>query len=404
MKKEIWIIGTGTGQEQLLTKEACAAVKRAQLIMGAGRLLEAFSEIIRGRRTEAEYRPKETAEIIRLAAEERIGILVSGDSGFFSAAKALLKELKEYQPRVLPGISSLSFFAARTGISWEDAAVLSLHGTDGSLLPAVKANRKLFVLASDHMQPYFAELMEASLPGVELWAGENLGGSGERISHGSVGEMAEKNYSPLTVFFFLNSGPEERYRTGLDDSEFIRGDVPMTKREIRALSVLSLRIRPDDVLYDIGAGTGSVSVEMALCAERGAVYAVECVSEGITLIEANRKKFGLHNLKTVCGTAPEILEDLPVPDAAFIGGSRGRLKEIVEFLLQRNPGIRITVNAIAQETAAEALEIMETRGMDPQIIQVNVARGKKAGRLHMMTAQNPVSVISGQGKGVRNGR
>jgi len=404
MKKEIRIIGTGTGQEQILTEEACTAVKESQLIIGSGRLLESFSEIIRGRRTEAEYRPKETAEIIRLAAEEKIGILVSGDSGFFSAAKTLLKELKEYQPRVLPGVSSLSFFAARTGISWEDAAVLSLHGTDGSLLPAVKANRKLFVLASEDMKPYFEELKEASLPGTELWAGENLGGSGERISHGSVGEMAEKHYSPLTVFFFLNSCPEERYRTGLDDSEFIRGDVPMTKMEIRALSVLSLKIRPDDVLYDIGAGTGSVSVEMALCAERGTVYAVECAPEGITLIEANRKKFGLHNLKTVCGTAPEALKTLPVPDAAFIGGSRGKLKEIVEFLLEKNPEIRITVNAIAQETAAEALEIMEDRGMDPKIIQINAARGKKTGRLHMMTAQNPVSVISGQGKGVQNDR
>jgi len=402
MKKRICIIGTGTGQEEILTGEASGAIKDAQLLIGAERLLESFSEMIRGRRTEAEYRPKETAEIIRNAPEEKIGILVSGDSGFFSAAKTLLMELKEYQPRVFPGISSLSFFAAKTGISWEDAAVLSLHGTDGNLLPAVKSNRKLFVLASADMKPYFNEMKAASLSGIEVWAGENLGSADERIEHGTVEKIAERQYGSLTVYFILNPHPEERYRTGIDDAEFVRGDVPMTKRDIRGLSILSLHIRRDDILYDIGAGTGSVSVEMALCAENGEVYAVECVQEGIELIEANRRKFGLHNLKVINGTAPEALRELPVPDAAFIGGSRGKLEEIVEFLLERNPKIRITVNAIAQETTEKALEIMEARGMNPEITQVNVAKGRKTGRLHMMIAQNPVSLISGQGKGGQN--
>jgi len=397
MRKKIWIIGTGTGQAEVLTGEALDAIKEAELLIGSKRLLESFSDLIRNRRTKNEYRPKETAGLIRTAAEQKIGILVSGDSGFFSATSSLLEELKEYQPCVLPGISSLSFFSARTGISWENSAFLSLHGTDGNLLPAVAANRKLFVLAAAEMEPYFEELQDAALPDIEIWAGENLGGPGERLEHGAVAEMAQKKYPGLTVFFFLNPHPAERYKAGLADAEFIRGDVPMTKREIRALSVLSLRIRPDDVLYDIGAGTGSVSVEMALCAEHGTVYAVECSPEGAGLIEQNRKKFGLHNLKITNGMAPEALKDLPAPDAAFIGGSRGHLEEIVEFLLTRNPEVRITVNAIAQETAAEALRVMEEKGMDPEIMQVSVSKGKKTGRLHMMIAQNPVSIITGKG-------
>lgn len=404
MKKEIWIIGTGTGQEEVLTKEALRTIQEAELLIGSERLLQSLAELIRGRRTKAEYRPKETAEFVRSSEEEKIGILVSGDSGFYSAAKLLLRELKEYSPRVLPGISSLSFFSARTGISWEDAAILSLHGTEGNLLPAVRKNRKLFVLASADMQPYFGEMQEAALPGLEVWSGEDLGGSDERIGHGSLEEMSAGIYGSLTVFFFLNPYPAAGYSIGLDDSSFIRGSVPMTKREIRALSILTLHIRPDDILYDIGAGTGSVSVEMALSAENGFVYAIECTPEGCSLIEANRKKFGLHNLKVISGTAPEALNGLPVPDAAFIGGSKGKLEEIIGFLLAKNPEIRLTVNAIAQETTAEALRIMEEKGMNPEIIQVNVSKGRKAGRLHMMMAQNPVSVISGQKKGGRNDR
>ena len=170
----------------------------------------------------------------------------------------------------------------------------------------------------------------------------------------------------------------------------------MTKREVRAAALSLLEVEEDDVLWDVGAGTGSVSVELALLARRGRVYAVERKGEALSLICANRTRFGAWNLVPVRGTAPAALEDLPAPDGVFVGGSGGELDAILAAALGKNPGVRLCVSAIALETLSAAAAAFAARGLEAQVTQIWAARSKGAGGLNLMMGQNPVWLISGR--------
>ena len=180
--------------------------------------------------------------------------------------------------------------------------------------------------------------------------GQCLGTPEEKIFRGSVKELAAGRFNSLSVLLVEAAEVLPRRAPGLPDEAFERGDVPMTKQEVRAAVLAKLAVRPEDILWDVGAGTGSVSVELALAAPRGRVYAVECRPEGCALIKANREKFRTRNLVLVEGLAPAALSDLPAPDAVFIGGSKGSLAAIVDAALDKNPDARICVSAIALET------------------------------------------------------
>lgn len=191
------------------------------------------------------------------------------------------------------------------------------------------------------------------------------------------------------------------YRTpGISDELFVRGNVPMTKEEVRVVTVAKARLMPGQVLWDIGAGTGSLSIEAALQVPGGFVYAVERSPEGIDLLESNKKAFGLDNLKIIEGLAPEILGSLPDPERVFVGGSGGHLAGILEYVYQRLcPGGRVIVNAVTLETAANALLLLEKLFGSADAVQISAARVVKAGASHLFKAMNPVTVLSAEKTG-----
>ena len=154
-------------------------------------------------------------------------------------------------------------------------------------------------------------------------------------------------------------------------------------------------LSPYDIVYDIGCGTGSVSIEMAFAAYEGRVYAFDKNEEAVALVLENARKFHLDNIEAVCGLAPECLNDLPIPDVAFIGGSSGNMAEIVEFLHGKNKGIRFVITAVTIETAMAALESLKDIGIEGNIVQVAVSKGRQIGDLHMLMAQNPIFIIDG---------
>jgi len=300
--------------------------------------------------------------------------------------------------RILPGISSVQVLAARLLRPWQDWRLVSAHGADCDPVAAVMAGRPVFFLTGGVQGPaaLCAELAGAGLGGLEAVVAENLSYPEERILHGTVGEFADCQFAPLNVLLVEPPLLKRNAVTqGIADREFIRGSSPMTKQEVRAAALAKLCVRPDDTLWDVGAGTGSVSVEMALLAREGRVFAIEQKPEACGLVEENKARFGAYNLRVVRGEAPAALAALPVPDAVFIGGSGGALAEILQAVQEKNPQARVCVSAVTVETLSEALHVLAGLGKSTHVTQLAVGRSKAAGRLHMMLAENPVYLITG---------
>ena len=274
---------------------------------------------------------------------------------------------------------------------------MSLHGRKQNLIDAVKYHEKVFVLCGekDGIPKICCKLKEYGLGDVKVAVGTDLSYEQERIVQGTAESLMKEDFAPLSVLLICNPDVKKRIGHGLDDDLFLRGKVPMTKSEVRSISLSKLRLHKDAVVWDVGAGTGSVSIEAASLAKDGVVYAIEKKDEAIDLLEQNKRKFGTDNLKIIKGLAPEALEGLPAPTHAFIGGSSGNLKEILEVLLEQNPRVRVVINAIALETVAEAMQCLKSMAFtDVDIAQVSVAKGKKLGSYEMMMGQNPVFIFS----------
>lgn len=183
----------------------------------------------------------------------------------------------------------------------------------------------------------------------------------------------------------------------MKDTEFIRGKIPMTKSEVRAVSLSKLNLRDESILYDIGAGTGSVAVEAALSMRYGHVYAIEQKEEGCRLIQENLDRFGLDKVTVVRGEAPDVLAGLPVPDRVFVGGSGGRMAEILDFVRKRNPQAQIVINVAALETLAVVGSYLKEQGIPAEIVSIQVAKAQALGSYHLMQGQNPVYIVTIEG-------
>ena len=392
--KEINIIGMGMS-EKTLTAEALALINDANILIGAKRLINEFSEL--NKPSYNAYLSNDILEIIEKTDAEKIAILVSGDVGFYSAAEKLTETLKDYSPNLIAGISSVSYFFAKCSLPWKDANLISCHGLDTNIVSSVRRNRFTFALTGKNIPELQKELVKFGFGDLKLWIGENLGSDEESIQESIISDLEGKEFSSLTVLIIENPDFDSRIRTGIPDEEFIRGKVPMTKSEVRAVCLSKLALSPTDIAYDIGCGTGSVTIEMAFSAYDGKVYAFDKNEEAIALLEQNCQKFHLDNVEALCGLAPECLKDLPVPDVAFIGGSSGNMDEIVRYLYGINDKIRFVITAVTIETAMSGLESLKNLGICGDIVQVAVSKGRQIGDLHMLMAQNPIFIISGSG-------
>ena len=392
--REVTLIGLGPGSRGMMVPEARAALENCDAVIGAASVIEGLCA---SKPCFSEFLPARVKQVLDSHPSiRRAAVVFRGDTGFFSGASGMLKALEGEKVTVIPGLSSMAVLASRLGVSWNDAAWISVHGRDANYVSAVVRNRKLFILTGGDNTPSAVcrKLTEYGLGEVRTAVGERLSYPDERITRGSAEELSGTDFDSLSIMYVENPGAEEACRIGIDDSEFIRGDVPVTKSEVRAVSVAKLALKADSVIWDVGAGTGSVSVECALAAPKGRVYAIEKEEDALELIRKNRVKFRADNITVVPGTAPEALRDLPAPTHAFIGGSGGNLRGILEVLLEKNPGVRIVMNTITLESQAEASEMAREFGFDIfEAAGVNVSRSRKAGRYHLMMAQNPVTVF-----------
>lgn len=395
----VTLIGMGSGQPENLTLQGLAALRQADLILGARRLLAVLPAGCTENRAAA-YRPDEVAELLQTSGAENAVLVYSGDTGFYSGASSMMEKLEALgvRARVLPGLSSIQLLAAALGRPWQGWNLVSAHGRTCDPVAECMQGRPTFFLTGGSEDPatLCAQLAAEGFGDVQGVVGQCLGTPEEKLFRGSVKELAAGRFNSLSVLLVEAAEVLPRRAPGLPDEAFERGDVPMTKQEVRAAVLAKLAVCPEDILWDVGAGTGSVSVELALAAPRGRVYAVECRPEGCALIKANREKFRTRNLVLVEGLAPAALSDLPAPDAVFIGGSKGSLAAIVDAALDKNPDARICVSAIALETLSAAVAALTAKGRTVQVSQIAVSRARAVGGLHLMMAQNPIYLITGE--------
>ncbi len=397
--KKITILGIGTGKDTL-TKETVRAVENANLLIGAKRIADTFD--VKNTRVEYEYLPEKIKGIIVSAKENNIVVAMSGDTGFYSGTKKLLPLLKGFDVTILPAISSITAFAAKLKTSWDDAVILSAHGRDLNIIHYVKHHKKVMtIVGNPGAREIITELNEYGFTDVRVSVGERLSYPDEKITSDTAANLIGKDFDTLSVMMIENdSAGEEVFTPGFDDSLFIRADVPMTKQEIRSVTLSKLNIKRDSICFDIGAGTGSVSLEMAEIAYDGKVYAIEHKAAACELIEKNKRHLKISNVEVIEADAPLGLEELPPPTHVFVGGSSGRLKDILKEVLKKNPNVRIVINAVTAESIAESVNcVNELKLNNTDIVELSAARGRELGRYHLMTAINPIFIISADGCG-----
>ncbi len=408
---EIILAGVGMGSIESLTREVYQAIMQADILFGAHRMIEAYQPRLEKK---AYYMAdqiipylKDIQEKVLLPDGGKVVVLFSGDSGFFSGCQAMNQALQKEiavgeltaSVRILPGISSVAYLASCIGESYQDAAICSMHGKElPNLARKIAEEEKTFLLMSGvkDINRLGRMLMDAGLEKCEILAGYRLSYPEQRILSLTPQKCLEIEEEGLYTCCIKNPHViPKRLTHGVGDEIFIRGRVPMTKEEVREVSICKLKLHQGAVVYDIGSGTGSIAVEIAGLSENVRVFAIEKKEEAVSLITQNMEKAGLENIRVIPENAPEGLMELPQPTHAFIGGSGGNLKEIMNVLYQKNPYMRIVVNAVSVETICEINEVLSLYPVkNEEIVQMQVSRAKSAGNYHLMQAENPVWICA----------
>lgn len=449
--KIITLAGIGPGGSEYYTRELLKALESADIIFGADAVLRNLDASVTDKLKNAgipivkEY----NGEVIyRLLTKDINGIvnnrytnaviLFSGDISLCSGAKKATEvfEQKGYEVRRISGISSVALFANKLFLSLENVKIVSAHGRKVNVRDYVETNKETIILPSDadDARNICKGLSDLN---IRIVAGCNLGCNDEKIveirsitnkitndkddidedkgdidkdklnkddidkmvllcSQDDTNNNILNSIEGKTLLYVYNENADSKiYAGGICDSDIIRGKTPMTKEEIRALSIRKLSLSQDAVVYDIGAGTGSISLEAALSSPDIKVFAIEKNEEAISLLSQNKEKFHVSNMEIVKGIAPDILNDLATPTHVFIGGSSGNMRDILKLVYDKNKNARVVINTVTAESFAEVMDLLKDYPyLEPDIIQVSVTRFRKAGRYHLADALNPVYIIT----------
>lgn len=396
---KVIVAGAGPGAIANYTRQALDCIQNADVVLAAARLAEPLKPL---RPDVQVLGVMDTVDFVneRKDREMTVCVAASGDTGFYSIASTLKRRLDpSVQLEFVSGIGSLSYFAAKLQMGYEDMKLVSLHGREASIVPYVCYNRRVFALTGGSVKAgdVVNQLINSGLTDVTVHIGENLSSAEERIVSGRPRELAGQLFCDLAVVIVENENYVNRYKT-LKDADFIRGKSPMTKEAVRNLSVAALEIQPADIVYDIGAGTGSVTCAMAYKACESMVYAVEKEDYAVELVRQNMDATGARNIVIRRALAPEGLAEFPPADKVFIGGSTGNLKEIMEAVLAANDRAVFVVTAVTLETIAQSVDVCRSLGLETEITCANIAAAQKLGRYNLMKAENPVYIIKGAKK------
>lgn len=395
--KLISVIGIGMGNPDNITVEAAKAIDAADVVIGAEKLLHTL-ELPEDKRVFYEFRPDKIKEFIDNNNYTNTAVVFNGDISLFSGGTRLLDILDEklYDVRVYPGISSVSYLAAKLGVNWGTGEIINVRGKDDGVVAAVRRSRYVFALTNDNTSDICSRLLAAGLGDVTVCIGERLSHKNERLTAGYAREFIDCDFDKQSIVFIENRYADGSIPCGINNEAFVQGSFNMLGREVRAAVLSYLAIKPDDICFDIGAGNGSMAVEMSLAAYRGRVYAVERNTLGTQLIIDNCEKFNTENITIAKGKAPDVLLDLPKPDVVFVEGNGGFLNAIVNTVLEKGDNIRLAAVVYSLEDLNKAVQLFNNDALqNVEIKQLCVTKFEEKHGATLPVPSQPVFVICG---------
>ena len=397
--KTIHVIGAGVEGQEGFSGRALELIDQADLLIGAERLLALFPDFA----GETFAVGSDLSGVLpRLKqAEGHVVILSSGDPLFFGLGRDLLRNLPKDDIEFVPNVSSVQYAFAKIREPWDDAIFVSAAGRGlKSAVDQIVAHDKAALLTDEINTPraIARELIERGRDGYAVYLCENLGAAEEKITHCDLRKLLEIDVAALNLLILIKEyeagGEGVGPGLGIPDDEFASVKKLITREEVRAVSLAKLRLRHDMVLWDIGAGSGSVSIEADHLLPNGKVFAVERNPQCVDHLKQNLKKFNSRNVTLVEDQAPACLDELPDPDRVFVGGSGGHLWAILDAAHGRLPtGGRVVLNAVTLDTLTAATEFFENAGYELEVTTVNISRTRPLTDYKMFEAFNPVFVL-----------
>ena len=398
--KTIYVIGAGIEGQEGFSRRALELVEQAELMIGGARQLALFPEFS-GETLTIGTDLSPVVECL-LKAEAPVVVLASGDPLFFGIGRYLLRNLPDADIEFVPNVSSVQYAFAKIREPWDDAVFVSAHGRGmKGAVDQVVAHDKIAILTDEVNTPRAIanELLERGRDGYSAYLCENLGTAEETITHTDLKGLLDLPAAALNVLILIKeyeagddgAGP----CLGIPDEDFATVKKLITKEEVRAVSLAKLRLRQDMTLWDIGAGSGSVSIEADHLMPNGRVFAVERNSQCLAFFKENLQKFNSRNITLIEEEAPACLDDLPDPDRVFVGGSGGHLWKILAAVDGRlSTGGRVVLNAVTLDALTSATDFFENANYELEVTTVNISRTRPLTDYKMFEAFNPVFVMA----------
>ncbi|MEA3465153.1 MAG: precorrin-6y C5,15-methyltransferase (decarboxylating) subunit CbiE [Thermodesulfobacteriota bacterium] len=394
----VYVVGAGVEGQEGFSARALSLVRQAQVLYGTQHLLTLFADLPARK---VVLKDDDDLSALVGAHEGVTVVLTSGDPLFFSIGRSLLRNLPKDQLEFIPNVSSVQFAFARIKEPWDDAVFISTHGRSLSdVVDRVIANNKAAILTDVRHTPatIATELLRRGRDGYSAYLCEDLGSAKERIVQTSIKELPTVVAAELNVLILIkryDGDTRDARRTfGIGDNQFAALKKQMTGEEVRVVALAKLQLCRNMTLWDIGAGSGSVSIEADYLLPEGRIYAVERNNDYLKFLRQNLNKFQSRNVRVVEGDAPACLEDIPDPDRVFIGGSGGNLWKMLEAVDTRLAAQgRVVLTAITLDTLVAATDYFANAGYRVEVTTLNVARTSGTTDYKVFEARNPVYII-----------
>lgn len=404
---KIHIIGIGDDGLEGVIAPARQLVEQAQVVVGAETTLARLSQL-KAERIVIGASLDEALERIAAAGNRKIVVLASGDPLFYGVARYFCDKLGKDRFDVVPHVSSMQLAFARVKESWEEAFLTNLANRPlDQAIEKIRVATKAGLFTSDACPPKVVAkaMLDRRVDYFSAYVCENLGSPDERVTQGELAEIATQDFSPLNVMILVRrpnvpDRPSEaigRRLFGNPDEMFLQSKPKqglLTPAEVRSLALAEMDLGPTSVVWDIGAGSGSVAIEAAQIASGGSVYAIEMDGEDHQLIIANAERFDVPNLVAILGRAPDAWKDLPDPDSIFVGGSGREISHVVELAFERlKPGGRLVASVGSIESLSTVHQTLERIARDVSVWMINVARGTYQLERVRFEALNPTFLL-----------